>query len=266
MTRNPLLEKLNDGSTSLGLYINSADMVELCGHLGLDWFLIDQMWTSNDWSKTEEMIRAGEASEITPVVRVQSNPWLGYDHRLAIDVARALGIGAQFVFVSHSGKQEIEECVEASRGWHKRIMTIHPYRNFDEWETVLEQQTAESFVIPQPETQGALESLEEVIASDGVRIVFIGMTDASRIITGSHTPDFYNPALWEYVDQAVAMGEENGVVIGANTSYAYSLAEIQKRAQLLHDRGVRMIMLQGAPFLFQIAMTEFLESLRPSLR
>jgi 2-keto-3-deoxy-L-rhamnonate aldolase RhmA len=265
MRTNPLLEKLRDGETSLGLYVNSPDMVELCGFLGFDWFMIDQMWTSNDWQKTEELVRAGEASGITPVVRVQSYPWLGHDRRVSVDVARALGIGAQFVLVSHSGKEEIEECLEAARSWHTRIMTIHPYRDFSEWDTVLEQQKGQTYVIPQPETRPALDSLEEVIANPEVRLVFIAMTDASRVLTGSHTPDFYHPALWDYVDRAVALGKEHGVVVGANTSYAYSLDEIAKRARLLHEHGVRVIMLQGAPFLFQIAMTEFLRQLQPSL-
>jgi len=265
MRANPLLENLRSDRTSLGLYVNSPDMVELCGFLGFEWFMIDQMWTSNDWQKTEELVRAGEAAGITPVVRVQSNPWLGYDHRVAVDVSRACGIGAQFVLVSHSGKKEIEECVEASKGWHKRIMTIHPYRDFGEWDTVLEQQLGETYVIPQPETRDALDSLEEVIANPGVRLVFVAMTDASRVLTGSHTPDFHHPALWEYVDRAVAAGKEHGVTVGANTSYAYSLEEIATRTRLLHEHGVRMIMLQGAPFLFQIAMTEFLRELRPAL-
>ena len=54
-------------------------------------------------------------------------------------------------------------------------------------------------------------------------------------------------------------------MIGANTSYAYSLEEIKNRVRRLRKHGVDMIMVQGAPFLFQVAMTEFLEDLRPAL-
>lgn len=265
MPKSPLHEKLRSSETALGLYINSADMVDLCGYLGFDWFFVDQMWTSNDWQKAEELLRAGEAAGITPVLRVQSDPWLGHDPRVAVDVSRALGIGYQLVLVSHSGKDEFARCLEASRGWHKRIMTIHPYRDFGEWDSVLEQQVGDTYVIPQPETLDALDTLPELMALPEVRLVFIAMTDASRVLTGSHTPDFYNPKLWEYVDRMVALGKEHGVVVGANTSYAYSLEEIGTRAQKLHDHGVRMIMVQGAPFLFQIAMTEFLRDLRPQL-
>jgi 4-hydroxy-2-oxoheptanedioate aldolase len=227
--------------------------------------MIDQMFTANDWVKTEELMRAGEAAGITPVVRVQSNPWLGYDHRLAVDVSRALGIGVQFVLVSHSCKQEIDECVEVSRDWHRKALTIHPYRGFDEWDAVRDQQVEETYVIPQPETRQALDEIEETIANPVIKAVFIAMTDASRVLTDSHRPDFYDQRLWTYVDHAVALGREHGVVIGANTSYAYSLEELKDRVRLLRDHGVQMIMAQGANFLFQVAMTEFLRDLRPVL-
>jgi predicted ATPase len=38
---------------------------------------------------------------------------------------------------------------------------------------------------------------------------------------------------------------------------------MKKRIRKLHEHGVQMIMAQGAPFLFQIAMNEFLGDLRP---
>ncbi len=262
---NPLLDKLQSGKTALGLYINSTDMVDLCGHLGLDWFMIDQMFTANDWSKTETLMYAGESAGITPVVRVQANPWLGYDHRIAVDVSRALGIGLQFVLVSNSNMQEIHECVEVSKDWHRKALSIHPYSSFDEWGEVHERTVEQTFVIPQPETKQALDDIETMIKTPGVKAVFIAMTDASRVLTDSHQPDFYDPRLWEYVDKAVALGREHGVAIGANTSYAYSMVEIRKRIEHLQEHGVRMIMAQGANFLFQVAMTELMRELEPAL-
>jgi 4-hydroxy-2-oxoheptanedioate aldolase len=260
---NRLLDKLTSGQRALGLYINSADMVDLCGHLGFDWFMIDQMFTSNDWGKTEDLIRAGDAANITPVVRVQSNPWMGYDHRIVVDVSRVLGIGAQFVLVSNSGLKEIEECAAVSGDWHKRALTVHPYSSFDEWDDVRDAQNEVTYVIPQPETQAALDAIEQYMQMDEIRAVFIAMTDASRVLTGKHKPDFYDARLWEYVDRAVELGREYGVFIGANTSYAYSMEEIAKRVRMLDDHGVQMIMAQGANFLFQVAMNEFLAEVKP---
>ena len=262
--RNRLLEDLEAGRTSLGLWVNSADMVDLCGYVGFRWVMIDQMFSSHDWHQTSALITAAEAAEITPVVRIQSNPWLGYDHRIAPDVARAIGVGAQFMLVSHSDKREIDECVVAARDWHRKGLVIHRGRESGEGRPETAHQ-GRAYVIPQPETQGALDSLEEIIADPEIRIVFIAMSDASRIISGSEQPDFYNERLWEYVDRAVELGRQHGVTIGANTSYAYTLDEMRKRVIMLHERGVRMIMMQGVNFIFQIVAEQLLEDLRPVL-
>lgn len=266
MFRNLMLEKLKSGGTALGLYINSPDMVELCAHLGFDYFIIDQMFSSNDWGKTEELIRTGEAAGITPMVRIQSNPWQGYDHRLAVDVTRALGVGAQFVTVSVSNKREVEECMEAGTDWHRKVMIIHWYKDYDEWVPKHSEQSKETFVMPLLESEGALAEMDDIIQMPAMKILRVAMTDSSRVLTGGHKPDWYHPALWQRLDAAVALGKQHGVVIGANTSYAYSLEELQSRITRLHEHGVRMILVQGANFLFQVAMNEFLRPLRPILK
>lgn len=260
---NRLLEKIKANETSLGLWVNSVDMIDLCAHLGFDWFMIDQMFTPHDWSKTDELIRAGESAGITPVVRVQSNPWLGYDHRVAVDVTRLLGMGAQFVMVSNSGKQEIDECLEVAKDWHRKALWVHPYSDFDDWVPQLDKHVEETYIIPQPETQGGLDTLGDCIREPGIKAALIAMTDASRVLTGEHQPDWYNEILWRYVDEAVALGREHNVYVGANTSYAYTMEEMRNRVIHLHEHGVKMILVQGAPFLFQVAVGQFLRELRP---
>jgi 4-hydroxy-2-oxoheptanedioate aldolase len=259
--RSRLLEDLEQGRTSLGLWVNSVDMVDVCGYVGFRWVMIDQMFSPNDWHQTAALITAAEAAEITPVVRIQSNPWLGYDRRIAADVARAIGVGAQFMLVSNSGKREIDECVVAARDWHHKALVVHRGRESGSGASTRRR----AFVIPQPETQEALDALDQVIADPEISVVFIGMSDASRIITGNEQPDFYNTKLWEYVDRAVALGREHGVTIGANTSYAYTLEELRKRVVMLHEHGVRMIMMQGVNFIFQIVAEQLLGELQPIL-
>src|SRR3990172_3898372 len=102
MDKNPLVDKLKTMSTTLGLRVTHPNEVELSAFLGFDWFMLDHMFMAADWAFTREMIMTGQACGITPIVRVQGNPWLGYDHHLAIETTRAFGVGAQFVMVSHS--------------------------------------------------------------------------------------------------------------------------------------------------------------------
>jgi 4-hydroxy-2-oxoheptanedioate aldolase len=54
-------------------------------------------------------------------------------------------------------------------------------------------------------------------------------------------------------------------MVGANTSYAYTLEEMRQRVKRLHDAGMNFIMIQGAQFLFQVAMMEFLPNVRKDL-
>lgn len=266
MSKSPLLDKLQNGGTALGLYVNSPDMVELCAYLGFDYFIIDQMFSGLDWAKTEERIRTGEAAGITPVVRIQSNPWNGFDPRLAVDVTRALGVGAQFVTTSVSNFAEAKQCLAAGEDWHRKVMIVHYYKDYDEWSTKQEARSKETFVMPLIESEDALAQLDDIITMPGVKVVRIAMTDSSRILNGTQAPDWYLPALWERFDRAVALGRKHGVLIGGNTSYAYTLEELQRRITKLHEHGARMILVQGANFLFQVAMNDFLKPLRHILR
>jgi 4-hydroxy-2-oxoheptanedioate aldolase len=261
MRTDPLHDDIEAGRTSVGIWAQSPDIVELCAFVGFRWVMLDQMFSPNDWSTTDQLLRAAEAAGITPVVRVQSNPWLGYDHRIAVDVARATGIGAQYVLVSHSEQREIDECIVASRDWHRRALTMHPYRDRDELMPSLLDRRAPTCVIPQPETQAALDTLEDLIRHPEISMVFIGMSDAARALTGEDPPNFDHPKLWEYVDRAVDLGRRHGVTVGANTSYAYSIPELGKRVERLHEHGVRMVMVQGASFIFQVAANQLMSGL-----
>ena len=85
------------------------------------------------------------------------------------------------------------------------------------------------------------------------------------MIGNSKKPNWDDPKLWQFVDRAVKIGKEKGIVIGANTSYAYTMAEMRQRVKRLKEAGMGFIMIQGAPFLFQVAMTEFLNGVREDL-
>jgi 2-keto-3-deoxy-L-rhamnonate aldolase RhmA len=265
MLKNPLLEKIKQNKPALGCHTGDPHLVELLAQLGMDWFYIDHMFADNDWSKTQTLLWAGEAAGITPVIRIQAHPWLGYDHRVAVDVSRAQGIGAQFMLVSHSGDQEIREALSVAKDWHRRAMTVHAFKSLD-WAGTIDQMTDQAYIIPHAETTGALESIEQTMSLPDLKMFFIGMTDASLVITGEKNPDFKNPKLWAYIKKVVEIAEKRGIYIGANTSYAYTLNGMRERVKMLVDAGLKFIMMQTAPFLFQVAMTELLDGVRSDLK
>lgn len=266
MQKNPLLEKVKTMSTTLGIRVTQTDQVELAAFLGFDWFMIDHMFTSADWGYTRDVLKTGEASGITPIVRVAGNPWLGYNHQLAIDATRAFGMGAQFVMVSHSGKREIEECLSVQGDWHRNALVVHPFRSKDEWKTKSKEIAESNYIIAHAESQGSYDEFEQTMELPGLKMFFFAMTDASKVLSKSVEPDWYSPELWKFIDKAVALGEKKGIMIGANTSYGYSMKEMRKRVNVLHDHGVKFIYIQSAPYLFQCAIGEFMDDVRSDLK
>jgi 4-hydroxy-2-oxoheptanedioate aldolase len=265
---DPLGEKTKQGKTAIGLFINDPDMVELCGYIGFDWFMIDQMYSANDWGRTQHLIRAGEAAGMTPVVRVHSNPWLGDDPHVPAEVARALALGARYVLVSNRGRRDIEMCIQAIHDWHRRVMVLNPFVGLSavEVERQMRQIADETFVIPQPEARSALDEALETLAIPEVRMLFVATGDASRELSDNSSWDWYDAKLWALIESLVEAGKRKGAVIGASTASGGDLAELARRVERLHRTGVQMILIQGAPYLFQIAIGKFVRELKSVLQ
>jgi 4-hydroxy-2-oxoheptanedioate aldolase len=264
MARNPLKESLKDGRTALGVWANDPQTVELCAFLGFDWIMIDMMFTGMDFGDVQYMIRTCEAAGITPVVRMHTNPWAGYDPRIAVDLSRLQGIGAEFILISHSGLREIKDALEVAKDWHRRALWVHPFRG-PEWDQKIDEMAEASYIIPHAESQGSIDELDATLDLPDLKMFFFAMTDLSKVLGGSKKPNFEDPRLWKVVDHTVKKCRERGIVVGANTSYAYTMDGMRQRIKRLHDAGVRFIMVQGAQFLFQVAMMEFLPGVRKDL-
>ena len=151
MAENRLRNAVNSGRTALGVWANDPETVELCAFMGFDWIMIDMMFTGMDFRDVQTMIRTCQGAGITPVVRMQMNPWHGYDAHMAVDLSRIQGIGAEYVLISHSGLKEIEEALEVAKDWHRRALWVHPFRG-REWEATIDEMAEMSYVIPHAES------------------------------------------------------------------------------------------------------------------
>src|SRR4051812_18239262 len=86
---NRTKQKLLDGGIVLGVFVGipAPRLVELCGVAGYDYVVIDAEHGPIDFGAAEEMVRAADATGITPIVRVP-------DH-LPKTILRYLDVGAQ---------------------------------------------------------------------------------------------------------------------------------------------------------------------------
>ena len=71
MKENTLKQKLEAGQAAFGVMLTfpSAPMVEMLGHLGFDWILIDNEHGSVTVENSEDLIRASELTGMAPIVR-----------------------------------------------------------------------------------------------------------------------------------------------------------------------------------------------------
>lgn len=260
LLRDPLGEAVEQGETAIGMYATSDEIIEVAAHVGMDFVVLDQMLTGLDWSALQGLLRTSKAAGITPVVRIQSTPWLGYDRRVPTDVSRAVGVGAPYIKVSNAGLRDVEECLKVAHGFKYNLMSRFPNDPYGRADSMLENVE----IIPQPETEDSLDAFADTIALEDVRIHDIALGDASVELTGDRDPDWEDERIWEFIDEAVALGEKHDTVVGANPPFLFkdtsefTLEEMADRVVRLQEHGIRVITLDPGSWLFQMAMRNHL--------
>lgn len=162
----------NEITFGVNVGIGNPEVSEALGKLGLDWINFDMQHTSLDTETVQAMIQAMSYSKTVPVVRVISND-LGL-------INRALDIGAHAVIVPLvNSREDSEKAVRSSmyppkgmRSWGPRRPTL---RDPDYATTAND----EILVMPQIETERALENLEEIVCTEGIDAAFVGPMDLS---------------------------------------------------------------------------------------
>jgi 2-keto-3-deoxy-L-rhamnonate aldolase RhmA len=165
------------GKLALGAVIGSPapELVEIAAVAGFDFVTFDAEHEPLDDGQLVTLIRAAEAFDITPIVRVPKDP----DRLL-----RLLDAGAQGVHVPRcNNAEDMRQLVECTRFYPLGQRTFYRLGrggNFsyglsdDEW---AQQANAELLVIAMIEEISALEQLGAMLAIPGVDAIHIGPKD-----------------------------------------------------------------------------------------
>lgn len=253
---NQFAAKLREKKITFGIYelAPSPELVELVGYLKYDFVVIDQMFTSVDWTRAAEMIRAAQAFGISSVIRVQTDPWRSSNPNLSSDVARALSLGANGVMVSVGSVEEVRTALSVAQDWHRRVYISEPRKSGA-------MHAQETIVTPLIESEGSIADLEKIVALPGMQLVSLGMGDLSRVLGSPGQVE--DKRVWDLVDRTVSLAARHGVSVCSNTGRQFrTVAEIEARARRLHDHGVNCIMTQHSTQLLQYFCEELLGRLR----
>ncbi len=186
----------------------SAGLVELLGRMGFDAIFIDCEHGATGWEDVENMVRAAELADATPIVRVQSND--------PSTITRALDRGAGGVQVPHvNTRAQAEAAVQAAkfaplghRGYAGGRSAFGVKSNFTS------HANDETMVVAMLEEVEALKNLDEILKVEHIDAFFMAPGDLAQSMgyPGQMDHPDVQTAIQDAVRRTRAAGRAPGVL------------------------------------------------------
>ncbi len=208
--KNATRAKLKAGKAAIGIRLDfsSPYVVESLTGIGFDFVYFDLEHGPSSEESCQDMFRAAEIVGLTPLVRVSS-----YDPGY---VDRFLDSGAMGIIFPHCNtKQDAEAAVRAvkyppqgERGAGGRPLALSGMPIAD----YIREANQETMVITMIEEMEALKNLPEILAVEGLDVLWIGRMDLS---VSSGIPGKLNdPKIQDAVKRIISEGNAAGKVVG----------------------------------------------------
>ncbi len=238
----------------LGLIVKmpAAATVELAGHSGFDFVMVDMEHGPCGMTELEHHVRAADSAGIRVLVRVSDEQ--------SPDILRALDAGAHGIVVPHVTSAEGAARAAALTRYPpdgRRSLALstraarHGTRAAEEH---LEAASREIALIVQIEDAEALACVPEILDADGVTGVFIGPADLSASLGW--------PGQLDHPDVVAAIDRVADAVLARHDLALCTLAADEGEARAWSERGASMVML-NAPSLMAARLQAVADALRP---
>lgn len=211
MAQPSLKQRLERGETAVGTFLNldAPAVAEAASLAGLDFSILDQEHGPLTAETSLHMAAAAENGGGDAVVRVRGNS--------APEIQRALDVGAAGVQIPQiESGDDAQAAVDAARFEPEGQRGLSPYvraGGYDGSENYTAEQNEETLVIVHVEGQEGLDNLDDVLAVDGIDVVFLGPYDLSQAlgVTGEVTGDLVVETMEDVCERA----RDAGKVVGA---------------------------------------------------
>lgn len=212
MKINNLKKALEEGKTVSGPFLKFTDpaAVEVMGFAGFDFVIIDEEHGPISMQSAQNMIRAAESVNITPVIRVGSN-----DEAL---ILRALDIGAQGIEIPQINKKSdaiqavksVKYSPQGERGMCRYVRAAN-YSSMDKFK-YFKCANRETMIIPHIEGIEGIKNLDEILSVQGIDVIFIGPYDLSQSL--GIPGEVNHPLVIEKMQEVVSKCKEKNVAVG----------------------------------------------------
>jgi len=209
-----LKEKIYAGEAVHGCWINLASTVsaEIVGQSGFDWLLLDLEHGAGDVAIMYQQLQVLSGSSSTSIVRI--------DNLSRPKVQRILDAGASgIMFPQIQTSQEADDAIRmmyypprGARGMAKMVRATGFGRHADEYIASLEKNLVG---VIQIETLNALQNIDDISATEGVDVLFVGPNDLSLAlgIFGQLDHALYQKAIRDVASAAKKHHKVTGVLL-----------------------------------------------------
>ncbi len=235
MRTNVAKQRLLAGQPIIGPLVgfNSPTFVELCALAGFDFVMLDCEHGPMSVESLENLVRAAEAAEITPLARVPHNdPWT---------ILRFLDVGVLGLLVPHVDSAEDARAAVAAAKYpplgHRSLAGVRAadYGAKAPTAEYIRVANEETMVLALVESRAGLEHVAQIAAVPGVDVVHIGPSDLSMSLGHLGQPE--HPEVQAAIDRIIAAAQAAGKAPGSG---AIRGAPALRRAL---DRGIRCVTL-----------------------
>lgn len=212
MRPNRMKELIQSGRPALGcsLMFPSPQLVEMLGHAGFDWVLLDCEHGSLSLADVEVMTMAADAVGLTPIARPRGND--------AADIQSVLDRGVAGVQIPHIDTAEdavrAVAAVKFGPGGRGLAAGTRP----DRWglgakmPDFVTEANAHSLVCVQLESGTAIENADAILAVPGIDVFFIGPSDLSQSM--GHPGNPKAPPVARAIEDTLALIRARGMAPG----------------------------------------------------
>lgn len=213
MKENYLKKTLNSGKYVFGPFLKLTDpaVVEIMGFAGFDFVIIDQEHGPISVHKVQNMIRAAESVDITPIIRVNKND--------ESSILRALDIGAQGIEIPQincksdavRAVNSVKYSPEGKRGVCRYVRAAN-YSSMDKFD-YFKSANNETMIIAHIEGVEGINNLDEILSVAGLDVIFIGPYDLSQSLGISGQVN--NPLVVEKMKEVVLKCKKQKIAVGS---------------------------------------------------
>jgi len=224
--KNILKQKLKDDNFVIGTWssLSSPNAVSVLGATDLDFVVIDMEHGSMSFETVENMVRAAEASDIAPIVRVCD------DHEQTL--LRALETGVRSVMVPHISTAEnaarIAKCCRYYPSGNRGLSPytrVHNFTHIDISDS-LQKENEETLVGILVEGEQGLSNLDKIVKVEGIDLIYLGLFDICQSVGLPGQID--HPKVLKEIERCCDLIQSSGISAGCMSTNVQSIKILKK--------------------------------------